>query len=234
MNILVVAPAQIEIAPFLSYLDKQFERISYFEYRRNELSIFPFITGYGMMQSAYSLGKLEIIKDMDFALCGGLCAAVTRVLDLGQVVNIQSEIFGDFGVEDHDGSWVDMHELKLIEPNIHPFRKGKIINEHLINPLKYKVVNGMSVNKLYGSTESIERMNYKYHADIETFEGIAYAYACVMQHLEFIQIRAVSQFVEPMAVDSADLDLAIDNLNEGLIRLINYFQENPIKKGTPS
>lgn len=233
MKILVVAPAQIEIAPLLSYLDKQFERINFFEYRRAEVQIFPFITGYGMMQSAYALGKLDTVKHMDFVLCTGLCAAVTRVLDLGQVVNVHTEIFGDFGKEEADGKLTDIHDLQLIDPNLHPFRKGKLINENLINPLKYKVVNGMSMNKLLGSMESIELMNYKYHADIESFEGIAYAYACIMQQVPFIQIRAVSQFVEPMASDSSDLELAIDNLNEALIRLINYFQDNPAKTNSP-
>jgi futalosine hydrolase len=230
MKILIVAPAQIEIAPFLSYLDKQFERKSFFEYERKDMHLFPFITGYGMMQSAYALGKLEIIKDMDFVICAGLCATVTRVLDLGQVVNVHTEIFGDFGREEHDGTLTDIHDLQLIDPNLYPFRKAKLTNEQLINPLKYKVVNGMTVNKILGSTESIERMNYKYHADIESFEGLAYAYACMMQHMPFMHIRAISQFVEPMASDSGDLDLAIDNLNEALIRFINYFEEHPFKK----
>jgi futalosine hydrolase len=153
-------------------------------------------------------------------------------LDLGQIVNVHTELFGDFGKEESDGTLTDIHDLKLIDPNLHPFRKGKLINDKIINPLKYKVVNGMSMNKLLGATDSIEKMNYKYHADVESFEGIAYAYSCIMQQVSFMQIRVVSQFVEPMAGDSGDLELAIDNLNEALIRLVNHFEENPFNKET--
>lgn len=225
MKILVASPSEYEISPFISYLNKQYNKVNFFEYERNGMHIFPFVTGPGMMQSAFALGKLELMKDMDHVICTGLCAAITRVLDIGQVVHIISEQYGDFGIEEPDGTLKDIHELALVDANLYPFKKSKIQNEKVINPLKYKVVQGMSVNMLHGSTENIERMNHKYHADVESLDGISFAYACAMNRLKYSHLRAVSQFIEPSHLERPDLDLAIDNLNEAIIRTVHHFSQ---------
>ena len=51
-------------------------------------------------------------------------------------------------------------------------------------------------------------------------EGAAFFLACLLSEVPFLEIRSISNFVEPRNREAWDLPLAIDNLNVALIELI--------------
>ncbi len=52
-------------------------------------------------------------------------------------------------------------------------------------------------------------------------EGAAFFYACLMTQAPFLQIRAISNYVEPRNKDNWNIPLAIDRLNEVLAQMVN-------------
>ncbi|MCB0705698.1 MAG: hypothetical protein KDC34_10330, partial [Saprospiraceae bacterium] len=74
-----------------------------------------------------------------------------------------------------------------------------------------------SVQKVHGSEASIRRIREKYDPDLESMEGAACFYVCMLEGVPFLQIRAISNYVEPRNRDNWEIGLAIDKLNEILV-----------------
>ena len=81
-------------------------------------------------------------------------------------------------------------------------------------------VKGITVNTIHGSQEKIQRLKNKYHAEIETMEGAAFFYVCLMEKLPFLQIRSISYFVEIRKVDNWHHPLAIGNLTATILEIL--------------
>ena len=214
MNILIVAATVFEIAPLTAKLEADFEVITKFHYRKNDKNIHILITGVGMTATAFALGRALAKPDfIDVAFNIGIAGAYNRNLTIGDVVFVATERFGDLGVEESDGSFIDMIELGLIESDAHPFSGGQLINAAEFDLLPS--VHGITVNKVNGSAKSIDAITTKYKGiDIETMEGAAFAFACLQTNTPFYQVRGISNYVEPRNRDNWNLPLAIDNLNE--------------------
>jgi futalosine hydrolase len=56
---------------------------------------------------------------------------------------------------------------------------------------------------------------------VESMEGAAFFYACMIEKIPCAQIRAVSNFIEKRNRDNWNIALAIKNLNETAIEIIN-------------
>jgi futalosine hydrolase len=78
----------------------------------------------------------------------------------------------------------------------------------------------LTVNKVHGYDASIDLMQKKYNCDLETMEGAAFFYVCLMENVSFLQIRSVSNYVEPRNKENWDIPLAINNLNDVLKEVI--------------
>ncbi|MDX1667750.1 MAG: futalosine hydrolase, partial [Saprospiraceae bacterium] len=141
-------------------------------------------------------------------------------LQLGDVVQVVSERFADLGVEEADGSFTDLFELGLLEPDQFPFSGGVLKNERAGEFKFLPSVRGLTVNKVHGSSESIARISGKYVAEIESMEGAAFFYACLQAKINFIEIRSISNYVEPRNRDNWQVELAVQRLNEVLISLL--------------
>ena len=95
------------------------------------------------------------------------------------------------------------------------------------NPHQFKLdlkkVSGITVNTTHGNNRSVELFKDKFNADIETMEGAAVFYVCLQEQIRFMQIRAVSNYVEERNVANWNIPLAIENLNQKLLEIINQF-----------
>ncbi|MFN8238507.1 MAG: hypothetical protein U0T77_10075 [Chitinophagales bacterium] len=60
------------------------------------------ITGMGMMNTAAHLALYASKFERDFYIDAGVCGAFNRHLNIGDVVQIASETYGDFGVENDE------------------------------------------------------------------------------------------------------------------------------------
>lgn len=216
-NILIVAATPFEVAPLREYLEKNYTSDAPYHYQKEGQEVVLLITGVGMTQTAYMMGKVLGMKEFQLAINAGVAGAFDRNLALGQVVNIISERYGDLGVEEADGSFTDMHELELIEGNKAPFKNNELSNERGAEFDFLPKVKGLTVNKVHGAASSIAAIQNKYDVQVESMEGAAFFQACLVEEVPFLEIRSISNYVEPRNRDNWELAKAITNLNVVLI-----------------
>jgi futalosine hydrolase len=218
-KILVLSATQMEIQPFLNFLQQQAKLKHNLLFGQNGYEFDVVVSGVGMVNTAYQLGKSFAKKQYHTALNVGIAGSYDRRILRGEVVEIISEQYGDLGVEELDGSFTDVFEMDLVDGTKKPFVKGKLLN---IKPLSYKnlkQVKGLTVNKVHGNRESIELTYKKYKPEVETMESAAFFQACLTEGVPFVAIRAISNYVEPRNKDNWKMKEAIENLNNVMIEL---------------
>ncbi|MEL6941398.1 MAG: futalosine hydrolase [Bacteroidota bacterium] len=226
MRLLIVAATPYEILPLQQYLEANFEQTEEHLFTKGGLQIQILITGVGQMLTAFALGNILNHQSFDLLLNAGVAGAFDRNLKLGEVVNVVSERFGDLGAEDQDGSFIDIHELGLIENNAAPFENGTLANPTVIQFDFLFNVKALTINKVHGSEDSISAIQKKYSdVQIESMEGAAFFYAALMTDIPFLQIRSISNYVEARNREAWELGLAIEKLNQVLVEMIEGFGE---------
>ncbi|MFT4762656.1 MAG: futalosine hydrolase [Paraglaciecola sp.] len=225
MRLLIVSATPFETAPIRQFLETHGGSEGENLYKYENLEVKILVTGVGMPYTAYSLGKFLALNKVDLVINAGVAGAFSKDLKIGDVVNVIAERFGDLGAEDADGSFMDIHEMDLIPPNEEPFLHGQ-----MNHPLSAEItflpkVKGLTVNKVHGSVKSIEAVKKKYEVDIESMEGAAFFMVCLLEEVNFLEIRAISNYVEPRNRDAWDLPLSITNLNKTLLHILTNLIE---------
>ena len=216
MKILIVSATKFEIDSLLSKMKSTNSidgRLIHCKFK--DLEIHFLITGVGMVATAYHTGKL-LDETYDVALNIGICGSFNRNLELGAVVNVCEDIFSELGAEDGP-SFLTLEDLKL--PGV-----SKIVNQsgalHSIIDSIPKVI-GITVNTSHGNEESIKKVYDKFHPYVESMEGAAFMFACENENIPYVQIRAVSNYVEKRNRDAWNIPLAIENLNKQVLEILN-------------
>lgn len=226
MKVLLVSATRFEVAPITSYLEKNFETIPSGYFKKNNLEVRMLSTGVGMMQTAYAMTKALLNEEYNLVIHAGIGGAYQNSdLKIGDVVQIISEQYGDLGAELPDESFISIHDLDLIPADGLPFQKGKLDNPTASSFDFLTKAKGVSVNKVTGSKKSVVRMEKDVQADIENMEGIAFFYVCLLEGVDFISIRSVSNYVEERNREGWNLPLAIGNLNETLVSILDTLSE---------
>jgi futalosine hydrolase len=213
MNLLVTAATALEINLFQEYLAKNDLPEGY--------HIDILIGGIGLMHTAWHLGRYLAQKKPDLAIQAGIAGSFRRKWELGQVVVIGSEQLGDLGVDDK-GTFRDLFDTGLWTSGQPPFTGTSLVNTFSGLPLvpDLPVANGISVGTVTGSTASIERLEQKYAPDIESMEGAAFHFACLQEAVPFLQLRSISNYVEVRDKSKWNIPLAVKQLNETLIAVV--------------
>ena len=81
-------------------------------------------------------------------------------------------------------------------------------------------VNGITVNTVHGNKDSIAKVVKKFNPTVESMEGAAFMQCCDWTGLKHVQLRAVSNYVEVRNKDNWNIPLAIKNLNNTLINIL--------------
>lgn len=177
-----------------------------------------------MVATTWQLGLFLAHHRPDLAINVGIAGALDVQLTIGDVVHVTTERFGDLGVEEADGRLTDLFELGLLEADTPPYHHAILINSAGADTQFLPTVHGLTVNKVHGSAASIAALRAKYpDAQVETMEGAAFFYACQLVGLPFLEIRSISNYVEPRNREAWDLALAIGNLNTVLQHLLDTF-----------
>ncbi|HFA48298.1 MAG TPA: futalosine hydrolase [Bacteroidetes bacterium] len=226
MHLLIVSATPFEIQPLTNHLKSSFEKISDSHFKKNKLEIRLLITGVGMAHTAFSLGHVLAKNQFNLAINAGIAGAFDRSLNIGDVVQVVTEQFGDLGVEEKDGSFTDVFEMELFDKNQPPFEDGLLRNEGAAGFGFLPKCKGLTVNKVHGTNASANAASKKYGADIESMEGAAFFLACKLSEVPFLQVRSISNYVEARNRELWDLPKAIKNLNNILIEIINVFASN--------
>ncbi len=218
---LLVAATQAEIAPLLHYLQSQWICHSGNHYNHNGVNLQVCIGGVGMLQMSYSLSKALQGQHFDMALMAGIAGSFDVHLPLASLVQVGTEYMGDLGAEDHD-KFLDVFELGLGNKNEFPFKDGGLVAPGL--PRKELValpwLNGITVNTVSGSNHTIQKRAQHFKCSIESMEGAAFHYTCLMEHLPFAHVRSISNYVEPRDKSKWKIKEAIIALNNWLIDFV--------------
>lgn len=218
MKILIVAATRGEVSSLLKS-----------ENQGLDTGLFPgktydvLITGVGIHATVFQLTKILCQHSYDLILNAGICGSFNRNLQLAEVVHITSDYFGDLGAESPDG-FLDAFQTGLIGKDAFPFSMGKlspagISHSVVLNSLPK--VSGVTVQTVHGEHKSIDAFLKRNAADTESMEGAAVFYVAAMMGINCIQIRAISNYVEPRNRAAWKIKEAIENLNLQVQKIIN-------------
>ncbi len=222
MKILFVAATYLEIAPLIQSLNLTTKQSFYeLQYRHFEIDIL--ITGVGMVHTTFHLGRLLLQKSYKLAINVGIAGSFDHQIKIGQVFRVQSQIFGDMGVENRE-TFIPISELDFFDKNEFPYQNGRLFSSY--NPFfaifqNLKTVSAITVNKVLGRKSSIDQAKKLFKADIESMEGAAFFYSCMMSEQPFIEVRAISNYVEERNKSKWNIPLAVENLNQLIVEFLN-------------
>jgi futalosine hydrolase len=217
-KILIVAATQFEVQPFINFLQQAMLQKKHPIFSQYSYEIF--VTGVGMVNTTLKLYKQLSDNKYDLVLNVGVAGSFDANLPKGSVVEVVAEEYGDFGAENADGSMATVFELGLLDGEALPFTKNRLLNPTPLNFRKLEQVLGLTVQMVHGSKARILKVSQKFKdVHIETMEGAAFFQTCLQLDVNFAQIRAVSNFVEPRNKENWQLDLAVENLKDKLVEL---------------
>lgn len=199
MQILVVAATSMEMAPLVARLGAA----SPVEPGLNRHTcaahtIDLLITGVGMVATAAHCSRTLAHRPYDLALNVGVCGSFDRALVPGTVVHVISDRIAELGAED-DERFLTIQEMKLLGEEEPPFTGGALVNRAApanAALARLPAVHGITVNTVHGNARSIAAVVQRFQPQVESMEGAAFMYACLIQGVAFAQVRGVSNIVE--------------------------------------
>jgi futalosine hydrolase len=181
------------------------------------------IPGVGMTYTAYWLGKTLSAKLYDCAINLGLAGTFDDNIKIGEVVNVHSDRIAELGAEDGE-KFLSLIDMDLIEDEDFSLQNGEMINAIPIEnefTKTLKKVSAITVNTTHGEESSIENIKTLFNPQIETMEGAAFFYACLLEGIPCLQLRAISNKVERRNKQNWDIKLAVQNLTDASLKLLN-------------
>jgi futalosine hydrolase len=180
------------------------------------------VTGVGMVATAARCAQALALKRYDMALNLGVCGSFDRALSPGTVVHVVRDRIAELGAEDGE-RFLTIHDLQLLDDDEFPFRAGRLVNDAppataALDALP--VVEGITVNTVHGNDRSIDEVARRFRPQVESMEGAAFMYACLVQGVRFAQVRAVSNVVERRNRDAWKPKEAIDNLGVAAVDIV--------------
>jgi futalosine hydrolase len=225
MHILVVAATDAEIAPFVAGLRDAADAGSRVKtYSRAGHGVDVLTTGVGMVATAAWCSRTLTQVRYDLALNLGVCGSFDRALAPGAVVHVASDRIAELGAEDDD-AFLTIQELKLLGENEFPFHGGRLVNATPPANValgRLPAVDGITVNTVHGHERSIAAVARRFSPQVESMEGAAFMYSCLVHGLPFAQVRAVSNVVEKRNRGAWTLADAIGHLGEAALGILDH------------
>lgn len=168
------------------------------------------ITGVGMTATAFALGQ-TLSNKYKLVLNLGIAGSFNHDIPLGLLVNVTSDEFAELGAEDN-AEFLTIDELGFGKGSYNAV--NNLLNDNLIS---LQNVKGITVNRVHGNRESIDQIVKRLNPTIESMEGAAVLYCCHQMDIPCLQIRSISNYVEPRNKGNWKIGLAIANLNKWAI-----------------
>lgn len=204
MKILLVAATRPEIA----LIAKHFQLPEQDFIQTKDFDVL--ITGVGMTATAFALGK-HLSASYKLVLNLGLAGSFDADIPLATVVNVLMDQFSELGAEDGE-AFLTMDDLGF--GKVRYYAENNPTNKHVDKLLK---VHGITVNRVHGNKDSIDRIVEQCDPVTESMEGAAVFYCCNKEALPCLQVRSISNYVEPRNKEKWQIGPAIKNLNEWAI-----------------
>ena len=240
---LLVAATDAELAPLRTRLDA--DHAADFGHAPG-VAFRYLVTGVGPVATAAALTEELVRHPVDLVFNVGLAGALDRSLPLRHVAFVTTETFGDLGAEDRDGRHLDLFALGLADRDAAPFADGRLRGlldaplppehryrrrlERLVAaidsafPMADEHLAGTTVSRAHGSAAGIAAFRERNDAAVESMEGAAVFYCALRQNVPCLQMRAVSNYVEPRDRDAWDVPGALDALTDSALMILSDFR----------
>src|SRR5262245_49645491 len=213
MRTLVVAATTAEIAPLVAGLGN---------IRHHQIDVLT--TGVGMVATAARCSQALSRAQYNLALNFGVCGSFDPDLTPGTVVHVVRDRLSELGAED-DEAFLTIQQMRLLGNDEFPFSGGQLVNP---SPpandalSRLPAVSGITVNTVHGNAQSIAAVAERFGPQVESMEGAAFMYACLIHAVPFAQVRAVSNVVERRNREAWTLAEAIDGLNAAARSILDH------------
>jgi futalosine hydrolase len=216
MHLLLASATTFEIRETVQWLDDK-------PLQHNASKPDLLISGIGQLQTAYALQKKISIGRPGLVIQAGF-GGNPNPEDTGKVYAIRSERIADLGAIDQKG-FRDIFELGLEKPDQFPFQKGRLNNpyQNLLAWTGLPVLDGVTVNEIKSADFTGFQRNV--HPVVESMEGAALHYVCLMEKIPFLQIRSVSNVLGDRNKSRWKLEEAGHNLHKTLVSLIQKLEK---------
>jgi futalosine hydrolase len=223
MRILIVAATSMEVAPVVAQLHDRPESdpgVRTCTHAGHDIDVL--VTGVGMVATAARCSRVLARKRYDLGLNFGVCGSFDRSLEPGDVVHVMADRIAELGAED-DEAFLTIQQLNLVGENEFPFTCGQLVNPAPPANLTLgtlRVVTAITVNTVHGNQRSIAAVAERFKPHVESMEGAAFMYTCMIHDLVFAQVRAVSNVVEKRNRGAWKMAEAISRLGHTALNIL--------------
>lgn len=227
---LIVAATAAEVAPLFEPMAMTQTSSTLWQGRYRSVDIDLLVSGVGMVATAAHLSRrLATRHSYDVAFNLGLCGSFNRAFLPGAVVRVVSERMSELGAEDGP-NFLSLQDLKLLGDDDFPFAGGQLVSPATLDNavlMALPAVSGITVNTAHGADDSIAAVGRRFSPDVESMEGAAFTYACLIANVVPIQVRAVSNMVERRNRSAWKIPQAVDALCRAALGIIDAMPAPP-------
>jgi futalosine hydrolase len=215
MHLLLLSATDLEMSETASWLNNHTLGL-------NALKPKLLIGGIGQLQTAWALQNRLRLERPALVIQAGIGGAVSKD-DIGRVYAIASEQMADLGVMEKTG-FTNIFEMGLENRDRFPFRNGKLENPYrtLLGWTGLPLQDGKTVNEI----KSDDFAGFQRNAPniVESMEGAALHFVCLMEKIPFLQIRAISNVTGDRNKENWKLKEALKNLHVELVAMIQKLE----------
>jgi futalosine hydrolase len=186
---------------------------------------FAVVLGVGLLEFATNLSVLlsRFAAEGPFThvVLVGICGAYPgRGLNVGNVVRVDSEVVGDLGVVESDGSFTPWHKVCATSANGSvPQTSAQVYESSSLRGVpawlsNLKPVAGLSVNCCTGTASMAKERVENFNVDVESMEGAACFSICHAFGVPCYEIRAVSNFATTRDKSTWRIQDALESLRK--------------------
>lgn len=185
-------------------------------------------TGVGLLHATHALSTRIQAERPGLVLQVGIGGAFdTDRHPLGTAACLARDGAADLGVMEAEG-WRDVFDMGLTNPDTRPYQGGWLVNPHdgLLTLSGMASATGVTVNRVSTDPDWVGELKRRLRPDIESMEGAALHYVCLMESVPFLQIRGVSNRVGERDKSAWRIAKALDSAAAALHRLLAALPEN--------
>ncbi|MEL6192071.1 MAG: futalosine hydrolase [Bacteroidota bacterium] len=221
LPLLLVAATPMELQLILTELQQVVKEGKLHRGFLGEQEVILVATGIGIVNTSFVMGGLLGKYTFQAAINLGIAGAYDEGLQLGEIVEIQSDSFTDMGADSAEGF------LNLEKLGFPVFRSKEEIHYHTLkNPYlsgeKVRKVSGATVNTVNGVAEKIRLHKQSWDKQVESMEGAAFFHAMLQTNTPFYAFRAISNYVRERNTHDWDIPLAI---KKAQLFVLNFVKE---------
>lgn len=200
-----MAATEMEIQPFLD----------------SNAGVDVLISGVGSPSTIYQLTKKLHEHRYDLVLQAGIGGRFPHsTIELSACALISSDLFADLGVQENK-AFYSLSDLKFTNANQPPYSSGELVNHNtFLEKSTLPKLKGVTVNKISDDPLQTDLFASKYFADVESMEGAALHYVSILEGIQFLQLRSISNDVGIRDKNKWRIRDAITNLNQHLVTIV--------------